>query len=310
MLLLKSSSKMLKYNKYSFRKLFSSVNKIDSLISVEDASKLLRKPNVKFFDIRDPKEYKLLHIPWAVNLNDVFSYLARSDSTGIQDLTDEFEYLFCEAGLNKDDHVIFYEDALNTRFGASCRGWYLLNLLGHKNVSVLHGGWKKWRKSDLPIGSNQRMVFKGNFVPSFDKNYWADKDDVLKVVTGETKNVKLLDVRDTVEWTGESSSPYGVDFSPRKGRLPGAVHCLWRDFLYIKDGITYLKEKDEIVEIMRSIGLKPDDDIIIYCFKGARASNSFLVLERAGFKKLRNYFGSWNEWAKIPSLPIDDRKLV
>lgn len=35
--------------------------------------------------------------------------------------------------------------------------------------------------------------------------------------------IKLLDNRDKDEWLGESSSPYGKDFAPRKGRIPGAV---------------------------------------------------------------------------------------
>ena len=35
--------------------------------------------------------------------------------------------------------------------------------------------------------------------------------------------VVKLDVRDVVEWIGESSSPYGKDFCPRKGRIPGFV---------------------------------------------------------------------------------------
>ena len=34
-----------------------------------------------------------------------------------------------------------------------------------------------------------------------------------------------LDVRDVDEWIGTSSSPYGPDFAPRKGRIPGAK-CL------------------------------------------------------------------------------------
>ena len=36
-----------------------------------------------------------------------------------------------------------------------------------------------------------------------------------------------LDVRDVDEWIGESSSPYGKDFCPRKGRIPGAVWLEW-----------------------------------------------------------------------------------
>ncbi len=31
-----------------------------------------------------------------------------------------------------------------------------------------------------------------------------------------------LDVRDVDEWIADSSSPYGKDFCPRKGRIPGA----------------------------------------------------------------------------------------
>ena len=33
---------------------------------------------------------------------------------------------------------------------------------------------------------------------------------------------RILDVRDVDEWVADSSSPYGKDFCPRKGRIPGA----------------------------------------------------------------------------------------
>ena len=44
----------------------------------------------------------------------------------------------------------------------------------------------------------------------------------------------------------------------------------------------------------------------LYCFKGARASNTFLALKNAGVKDVRMYFGSWNEWSRDPSLPIEE----
>jgi thiosulfate/3-mercaptopyruvate sulfurtransferase len=43
---------------------------------------------------------------------------------------------------------------------------------------------------------------------------------VLRAV--EKGGAVLLDIRDAEEWIGESSSPYGKDFCPRKGRIPGA----------------------------------------------------------------------------------------
>jgi thiosulfate/3-mercaptopyruvate sulfurtransferase len=46
--------------------------------------------------------------------------------------------------------------------------------------------------------------------------------------------------------------------------------------------------------------------VIVYCFKGARASNTFVALEEAGIKDVGIYFGSWNEWSRDPSLPIEE----
>ena len=43
----------------------------------------------------------------------------------------------------------------------------------------------------------------------------------------------------------------------------------------------------------------------LYCFKGARASNTFLALKEAGIADVRMYFGSWNEWSRDPTLPIE-----
>jgi hypothetical protein len=40
-------------------------------------------------------------------------------------------------------------------------------------------------------------------------------------------NIVKLDVRDIDEWIAESSSPYGKDFCPRKGRIPGAKWIEW-----------------------------------------------------------------------------------
>lgn len=48
-----------------------------------------------------------------------------------------------------------------------------------------------------------------------------------------------------------------------------------------------------------------DDTIYVYCFKGSRAALVMVALTLAGFRDVRNYFASWNEWSRDPALPIE-----
>ena len=52
-----------------------------------------------------------------------------------------------------------------------------------------------------------------------------NRDEMLAAL-GDDSIVKL-DVRDVDEWVGTSSSPYGKDFLPRKGRIPGSKWIEW-----------------------------------------------------------------------------------
>ena len=42
------------------------------------------------------------------------------------------------------------------------------------------------------------------------------------------------------------------------------------------------------------------------CFEGAQASNTFVAPEEAGIKNVGIYLGSWNEWSRDPSLPVEE----
>ena len=118
--------------------------------------------------------------------------------------------------------------------------------------------------------------------------------------------IALLDVRDVDEWIGESSSPYGKDFCPRKGRIPGAVWLEWYRMMKPTAEGPRFKSKDEILAECATVGISEATPVYLYCFKGARASNTFLALKNAGVKDVRMYFGSWNEWSRDPALPIDE----
>ena len=56
---------------------------------------------------------------------------------------------------------------------------------------------------------------------------------------------------------------------------------------------------------LHTVGVTPETTVYLYCFKGARASNSLIALREAGVQDVRMYFGSWNEWSRDPALPIE-----
>jgi thiosulfate/3-mercaptopyruvate sulfurtransferase len=119
-------------------------------------------------------------------------------------------------------------------------------------------------------------------------------------------SIAILDVRDVDEWIGESSSPYGKDFCPRMGRIPGAVWIEWYRMMKPTSEGPRFKSKNEILAECATVGITPSTTVYLYCFKGARASNTFLALKNAGVADVRMYFGSWNEWSRDTKYPIEE----
>lgn len=260
--------------------------------------------SVILFDVRDEADYRAGHIAGAVNVPQVFYHLCRSTPDGIADMHATFRRIFADAGMTNDTLAIFYEDYLQTRYGGSCRGFWLLNYLGHTKTGILYAGLISWTNEGNRLVTEPTTIRPGHFSIDPQPHLIATKDDVLAAIGN--KRVILLDNRDKEEWLGLSSSPYGVDFVPRKGRIPGAQWIEWYEFMDLTKPIPPFKQPEEVRQLCAAQGLYPDDDIIIYCFKGSRASNTYIALKKAGFKKVRNYFASWNEWAYYPELPVEE----
>ena len=258
---------------------------------------------VVLIDTRDADTYAQGHIPGAVNLRETFTYLATSTPEGLQELKDTFAAHLGAIGLSGAETAVFYEDALNSGYGQSCRGYYLLTWLGYPKVKVLNGGYSAWKAAGLPVSTEAVVpapaIFPTDLAPA---DVMLTQADVKAALGTDTV---LLDVRDVDEWIGESSSPYGRDFAPRKGRLPGAKWVEWYRFMKPSAQGPVFKSPDEVRAECATAGISPADTVYLYCFKGARASNTFLALKQAGFTDVRMYFGSWNEWSRDPSLPIE-----
>jgi thiosulfate/3-mercaptopyruvate sulfurtransferase len=275
------------------------------LIAPEELSALIATEPTVLIDTRDPKSYAAGHIPDAVNIHEIFTYLATSSPEGMAQLKGKFADAFGTAGLSGKENAVVYEQSMDTGFGQSCRGYFVLTFLGYPKVKVLHGGIAAWTAKGLPTSTAVKTPAMKKFpIDPKAGDIMIDAKTMLAAV-GDPAIVKL-DVRDVDEWVGTSSSPYGKDFCPRKGRIPGARWLEWYRMMKPTAEGPRLKAPEEIMAECATVGVTPETPVYLYCFKGARASNTYLALKEAGVKDVRMYFGSWNEWSRDPALPIEE----
>jgi thiosulfate/3-mercaptopyruvate sulfurtransferase len=274
------------------------------LVTPAELSELVTTEPVVIIDTRDPATYAAGHLPGAVNVHDIFTYLATSTPEGVAAMREKFAAIFGAAGLSGEETAVVYEQSMNTGFGQSCRGYVLLSYLGYPKVKILHGGYAAWTAASLPTTTEMPTPVAKTFALDPDAMGILVDLQAMKAAVADPNIVKL-DTRDVDEWIADSSSPYGKDFCPRKGRIPGAVWIEWYRMMKPTPTGPMFKSSDEILAECASVGVTPKTPVVLYCFKGARASNTLVALKEAGIENVTLYFGSWNEWSRDPALPIE-----
>jgi len=274
------------------------------LVTPAELSSMMPSELVVVIDTRNPAAYAAGHVAGAVNVHDIFTYLATSTPEGVAAMRDKFAIIFGAAGLSGKETAIVYEQSMDSGFGQSCRGYVLLRYLGYPKVKIVHGGYAAWTAAGLPTTTDVPTPSATTFpLNSAELGILVD----LQTMKGKVadKNIVKLDTRDVDEWIADSSSPYGKDYCPRKGRIPGAVWIEWYRMMKPSAAGPMFKSREEILAECATVGITADTPVVLYCFKGARASNTLVALKDAGIKDVTLYFGSWNEWSRDPSLPIE-----
>jgi len=81
----------------------------------------------------------------------------------------------------------------------------------------------------------------------------------------------------------------------------------WEDTL---DPVTKaFKPASEIAKLYRDKGITANDNVLVYCQVGMRASHDLFTLALIGhdLNKLSNYYGAWEEWGNREDTPIKTR---
>ena len=153
-----------------------------------------------------------------------------------------------------DDHLVVAYDSNGALW--STRLWWVLNYHGHSNVKVLNGGWKKWYDEGRPTSISTPTTSEATFTPQPNSDQVCTLDYGVANVGDE--DVVFLDVRSNGEWDGSNSRG-----NARAGRIPGAVHLEWLNFI-TDDSHQTIKPANELRAMLEDAGATPDKEIITY----------------------------------------------
>jgi thiosulfate/3-mercaptopyruvate sulfurtransferase len=263
---------------------------LDLLISSKDLYKLIKKQdNTIVIDARSFSEYKNGHVPGAVNIDLFQLHWFDTTKRGIKDFNRQSRILLSNIGIGKDSNVVFY-DNVSGIFAA--RGVWLLIYFSHKKVSMLDGGFEKWKRERYPIEVKSNPFRNIRFIGKPNSKVIADANEVRRSLSN--KNVKIVDARSKEEYYGSEIR------AARKGHIPSAINIDWTN--NIQNGI--FKSKEKLSSIYSKI--PKDAKIITYCQGGYRAAHAFLTFKMLGYKNVKMYLGSWAEWGNRLNLPVEE----
>lgn len=274
----------------------------ESLVSTAWLADHLADPNLRIVESNeDILLYSTGHIPGAVHID---------WTTDLQDQTvrdyispEAFARLCGRHGIGPETTVVFYGDKSNWW---ACYAFWVFHLFGHQHCKIMNGGRDKW------IAEGRSLTRE---LPSFPACHYpvppARRDAEIRAFYDETlahsqAGLPLVDVRSPGEFRGEITHmpEYPQEGVLRGGHIPGAVSVPWKRSV-AEDG-TFLPA-DQLREIYGGeCGLGPDSDVVAYCRIGERSSHTWFVLTQLlGFKRVRNYDGSWTEWGNRVRAPIE-----
>ncbi len=274
-----------------------------SLVDSQWLEKNLGAKNLVIIDVRTPTNYGVGHIPGSFNLPYVgWEPTDAQRNCQLMPTPEYFSQMMQAIGVNNNSHVVVYDHG-NTLSDATkgCAAVWILESMGHTNVSYLDGGFTKWTFEGRIIDNKAVEAKDGNFAAKLKGSGVAELSSILKM----KKGVVLVDARNPEQHFGNSKR---ADVE-RFGHIPGSI-SLPAGFLNhagINRAPATIKPAKELAEIVKGTGVPADKNtsIIVYCNTGQFAAMNYLVLHDVlGYKNVSVYDGSMLEYASNTKQPM------
>jgi thiosulfate/3-mercaptopyruvate sulfurtransferase len=273
-----------------------------TLIDAPSLAQRIEKHDVLVVDCRvdladralGPRVYAQGHVPGAVyaNLETDLSDLSKH-GLGRHPLPDAaaFSRVLASWGWTPDTAVVAY-DAANGALAAA-RLWWMLRLVGVRDVAVLDGGFGAWQSAGLPLETAAPVRQATAPHVDFDPAQIVYTD----ALQAQRQNILLLDARAAPRYRGETES-----IDPVAGHVPGARNRPFSDNL---SGDGRFKPAAQLrAEFIALLGATKPGDVAHMCGSGVTACHNLLAMEHAGLAGSRVYAPSWSGWIADRTRPV------
>jgi len=203
--------------------------------------------------------------------------------------SDYWKKMLLSYGIKNEDHIVVY-DFSDTY--SSCRLWFSLKYFGHKNISVLDGGLKKWLKENKETTNKIQKIHKiDNY--NIKENYNLIKNK--KQIDESIKNLsfQIVDARSRERFEGKVDEPRpGL----RKGCIIGSKNIPFKDC--IDSETNTFRTRTELIKIFNKNDIDISKPIVFTCGSGMTACVLGMAYSLISGKNAVIYDGSWSEYGK------------
>lgn len=196
-------------------------------------------------------------------------------------------------GWNADQLLVAYDERNNA---IASRLWWLMRYFG-QNAALLDGGLEAWKRAGFALESGSVASESSDAVELVGNAAMTVSLEDILADLGQS-SLTLIDARAPERFSGETEP-----LDTRAGHIPGALN---RPLGFNLGDSGQFKRPEQLrLEFEALLQQRPLNSVVNSCGSGVTACHNRFAMELAGLGESRVYPGSWSEWVRDESRPIE-----